>query len=324
MFLLPAFFGYPVTLASYTKGKGKVTCRYEGYGPCHNTNEVIEKIAYDSELDLENPTGSVFCSHGAGFTVSWDEVDKYMHLPYRTEKKESYELLNETRINAASKKYKGTYEEDKELEEIFRRTFGDIKRKRSSSSSFGYEKEMKDKVRNLEIEEKKKRKKTVSNREEFLLVDGYNIIFAWEELNELAKSDLSSARDKLMDLLSNYQGFKKCNLILVFDAYKVKGNPGEVSKYHNIDVVYTKEAETADMYIEKTAHKLSRDNHVRVATSDGLEQMIIIGQGALRLSARDLKNELESTNRQMREEYIKESPDKNYINMENVIKKIKE
>lgn len=319
-----AFFGYPVTLASYTKGKGKVTCRYEGYGPCHNTNEVIEKIAYDSELDLENPTGSVFCSHGAGFTVSWDEVDKYMHLPYRTEKKESYELLNETRINAASKKYKGTYEEDKELEEIFRRTFGDIKRKRSSSSSFGYEKEMKDKVRNLEIEEKKKRKKTVSNREEFLLVDGYNIIFAWEELNELAKSDLSSARDKLMDLLSNYQGFKKCNLILVFDAYKVKGNPGEVSKYHNIDVVYTKEAETADMYIEKTAHKLSRDNHVRVATSDGLEQMIIIGQGALRLSARDLKNELESTNRQMREEYIKESPDKNYINMENVIKKIKE
>ncbi len=177
---------------------------------------------------MENPTGSVFCSHGAGFTVSWDEVDKYMHLPYRTEKKESYELLNETRINAASKKYKGTYEEDKELEEIFRRTFGDIKRKRSSSSSFGYEKEMKDKVRNLEIEEKKKRKKTVSNREEFLLVDGYNIIFAWEELNELAKSDLSSARDKLMDLLSNYQGFKKCNLILVFDAYKVKGNPGNI------------------------------------------------------------------------------------------------
>lgn len=315
-----AFSGYPVTIASYTKGKGKVTCRFGGYGPCHNESEVISDIQYDSEHDLENPTGSVFCSHGAGFNVPWEDVEKHMHLPYRTEKKESYELLNEARRNASAKKYSGTYAEDKELEEIFKRTFGEIKRKRSARSSFtmNFDEKIKNQNRDYELEERKKRHKPHVKKDEFLLVDGYNIIFAWEELSRLAKAELSSARDALMDMLSNYQGFKKCNVILVFDAYKVKGNPGEVTKYNDIDIVYTKEAETADMYIEKTAHKLSKDNYVRVATSDGLEQMIIIGQGAIRLSADDLKRELEITNEQIREQYLDKKEEKNYINVEGI------
>lgn len=299
-----AFSGYPLTLSSYTRGKGRVTCRFDGYDKCHNQEEVIDSIGYDSELDINNPTGSVFCSHGAGFNVPWDEVEKYMHLPMQKQKTQQYELMNETRKAAASNKYTGTYEQDKELEEIFRRTFGEIKRKRSASSSFGYEKELKDKNRDLELENSKKEKHAAKphiKKEEFLLVDGYNIIFSWQELKELAKIDLTAARDSLIDKLSNYQGYKNCNLILVFDAYKVKGNKGEVVKYNNIDVVYTKEAETADMYIEKTAHKLGKDNYVRVATSDGLEQMIIIGQGAIRMSAKDLENELEEINRQIRE-----------------------
>jgi len=318
-----AFFGYSITLSSYTKGRGRVACRFDGYRECHNAQEVIEKAGYDSDTDLANPTGSVFCSHGAGFYVPWDEVEKYMHIPKRKEKPGQYELLNQVRKNSVGKKYTGTYEQDKELEEIFRRTFGEIKRKRSASSSFGYEKELKDANRNLQIEEQKKQKHTAakksSKKDEFLLVDGYNIIFAWDDLNELAKIDLSAARYALMDKLSNYQGYKKCNLILVFDAYKVKGNPGEITKYHNIDVVYTKEAETADMYIEKTAHTLSKDNYVRVATSDGLEQMIIIGQGAVRLSAADLRIELDETNVQIREGYIEKSSDKNYIDVEGII-----
>ncbi len=314
-----AFFGYAVTVASYTKGRGRVSCRFDGYGPCHNCKEVIEKIAYESERDTANPTGSVFCSHGAGFNVSWEDVEKYMHLPFRTEKKTGYEIKNGNLKNIEKKEYKGTYEEDRELEEIFRRTFGEIKRKRSASSSFGYERELTNKNRNLEIEERKTRKKSKVFKDEFLLVDGYNIIFAWEELKEIAQSDLTAARDKLMDMLSNYQGFKKCRLILVFDAYKVKGNPGQKTTYNNIDVVYTKEAETADMYIEKCTHQLSKDNYVRVATSDGLEQMIIIGQGAVRLSANDLKNELNETNRHLREQYIKESNDRNYMNLEGIV-----
>lgn len=299
-----SFFGYPITVSSYTGGKGRVTYRFDGYRECHNADQVIDEINYDSESDLDNPTGSVFCSHGAGFNVAWDEVEKYMHIPKRKIKTEQYEVLNESRKAAASKKYASAYEQDKELEDIFVRTFGEIKRKRSTSSGFGYEKELKDKNRDIEIEQQKKQKhsaKQISKREEFLLVDGYNIIFSWKELNELSKIDLSAARDALIDKLCNYQGYKKCNLILVFDAYKVKGNKGEIVKYNNIDVVYTKEAETADMYIEKTAHKLGRDNYVRVATSDGLEQMIIIGQGAVRMSARELENEIEETNKSIRE-----------------------
>lgn len=300
-----AFLGYPVTLSAYSKGRGKVTCRFDGYGKCHNEEEVIEEKGYDSENDISNPTGSVFCSHGAGFTVPWNEVEKYMHLPKRKNKTEQYEILNQVRKAAENKKYTGTYEQDKELEEIFKRTFGDIKRKRSASSSFGYEKQLKDMNRNIEIEKQKREKHTTvkkpSKKEEFLLVDGYNIIFAWEELRELSEVDMAAARDKLMDMLSNYQGFKKCNLILVFDAYKIKGNTGTVTKFHDIDVVYTKEAETADMYIEKTSHKLSRDNYVKVATSDGLEQMIIIGQGAVRMTAKELKNELDTTNAEIQQ-----------------------
>lgn len=305
---------YQKEVVSYTHGTGKLFCSLKGYAPCKNQDEVVQNIGYDPEADLENPTGSVFCAHGAGFVVPWDQVEAYMHLQSGVdmdeldseswyEDVESAQNLGTAVDNAnisgnisgknGKFSYSGSYEEEEELQAIFERTFGPMKRDRTA------------------FQKKTVHSSTPATRyragkprqEEYLLVDGYNIIFSWEELNELAKKNIHAACDKLMDILSNYQGYRKCTLILVFDAYKVEGHVEEIITYHNIYVVYTKEAETADQYIEKTVHRIGRQYQVTVATSDGLEQVIIMGQGAHRISAQGLKKEIEDTEKTAREEW---------------------
>ena len=305
---------YQKEVVSYTHGTGKLFCSLKGYAPCKNQDEVVQNIGYDPEADLENPTGSVFCAHGAGFVVPWDQVEAYMHLQSGVdmdeldseswyEDVESAQNLGTAVDNAnisgnisgknGKFSYSGSYEEEEELQAIFERTFGPMKRDRTA------------------FQKKTVHSSTPATRyragkprqEEYLLVDGYNIIFSWEELNELAKENIHAACDKLMDILSNYQGYRKCTLILVFDAYKVEGHVEEIIPYHNIYVVYTKEAETADQYIEKTVHRIGRQYQVTVATSDGLEQVIIMGQGAHRISAQGLKKEIEDTEKTAREEW---------------------
>lgn len=275
---------YQMEVLAYTKGHGRLFCTLKGYEPCHNTEEVIAAAGYDSEADLENPTGSVFCSHGAGFNVSWDKVEEYMHTESREKAKQPVSVKTS---------YAPPLIDENELQAIFERTYGPIKRDRSQ-----FKKQVRQEV---SVPKKTARKNT---EKEYLLVDGYNIIFAWEDLKELSKINIEGARNKLMDILCNYQGYKKCTLILVFDAYKVPGNPGEVGKYHNIHVVYTKEAETADQYIEKTVHELGRQYQVTVATSDALEQMIILGQGAGRISAKGLLEEIMAVEHEIREEHL--------------------
>lgn len=305
---------YQKEVVSYTHGTGKLFCSLKGYAPCKNQDEVVQNIGYDPEADLENPTGSVFCAHGAGFVVPWDQVEAYMHLQSGVDMDEldseswyedvesaqnSGTVVDNANIsrNISGKNgkfsYSGSYEEEEELQAIFERTFGPMKRDRTA------------------FQKKTVHSSTPATRyragkprqEEYLLVDGYNIIFSWEELNELAKENIHAACDKLMDILSNYQGYRKCTLILVFDAYKVEGHVEEIITYHNIYVVYTKEAETADQYIEKTVHRIGRQYQVTVATSDGLEQVIIMGQGAHRISAQGLKKEIEDTEKTAREEW---------------------
>ena len=273
---------YQKEVLSYTGGKGRLFCSLKGYEPCREQEKIVENIGYDSERDLENPTGSVFCAHGAGFVVPWDQVEEYMHLEGMEESSQEDTETVLSYVPPASA-IRGSYEEEKELQEIFERTFGPVKRDRLAPG--------KRVTRTSEVPVRRTYVK--KKEEEYLLVDGYNIIFAWEDLRELAAENIHAAQDKLMDILSNYQGIKKCTLILVFDAYKVEGHREEILPYHNIFVVYTKEAETADQYIEKTVHKLGREHSVTVATSDGLEQMIILGQGAVRLSAKGLRQEIE-------------------------------
>lgn len=284
---------------AYTKGRGRITFTLKGYEPCHNAEEVIEQIGYDSERDIDNPTGSVFCAHGAGFLVKWDEVPEYMHIKEDFLSEGSDEISEEEQTiteNAhfGNSSYSSGYGDDPELLAIMEREFGSKQKERDRYS--GYRKQT--------VSAPMPRKTVIKDTEpkkEYLLVDGYNVIFAWEELNELAKASIDAARNKLMDILSNYQGFTGCTLILVFDAYKVKGSQGEVQKYHNIYVVYTKEAETANQYIEKTTHEIGRKYKVTVATSDALEQVIVMGQGAYRISARDFYEEVERTEKQIRE-----------------------
>lgn len=284
---------YQTEVAAYTRGQGRMSCLLKGYEPCHNEAQVIEMTDYDPERDLDNPTGSVFCAHGAGFVVNWDQVEDYMHLENRLVSVEPEAEKEEPVFMDKRNHSYGSWQDEKELEEIFTRTYGPVKRENGGSvkhtvSAPSYSQPGR-------IREKKEQK-------EYLLVDGYNIIFAWDELKELAQTNIDGARTRLMDILSNYQGYKKCTLILVFDAYKVEGNPGEVLKYHNIHVVYTKEAETADQYIEKTVHEIGRKYHVTVATSDNLEQVIILGQGGHRLSAQNLREEIEMAASEIREE----------------------
>lgn len=312
--------GYQTELISYTKGKGRMTCSVSSYQPCHNAEEVIEARGYDPEGDLENPTGSVFCAHGAGFVVDWDLVPEYAHLDtsgvigqkknddYQDIVENEYEPRTDVPAGPTSRYDRSnlTITND-ELEEIFTRTYGPIKREKS-----GWKKSRR--VDYSESRELTAPAKKQEVRDEYLLVDGYNIIFSWEELNELAKVNVESARTKLMDILSNYQGYKKMNLILVFDAYRVEGGQGSVQKYHNIYVVYTKEAETADQYIEKTVHAIGRKYNVTVATSDALEQVIILGQGGRRMSAHDLEEEIAAMRREIREQYTeKRAEGKNYL-----------
>ena len=279
---------YPMEVVSYTRGRGHLSLTLDGYRPCHNAQEVIAAIGYESEHDLDNPADSVFCAHGAGFVVPWDQVRSHMHVDSgwgKSTRPEQEAAVPQRRAMA----YRATLEEDAELLKIFERTYGPIKR---------------DPLAAFRPVQKRERPDFAAEQweiaPEYLLVDGYNIIFAWDELNALSKESLDAARHKLMDILCNYQGFQKCVLILVFDAYRVPGSPGSIEQYHNIHVVYTKEAETADMFIERVTHEIGRNRRVRVATSDGMEQIIILGHGALRVSARMFHEEVQNVEKQIR------------------------
>lgn len=287
---------YQKQVISYTSGRGRLFCTLKGYAPCQNQEEIAAAIGYDSERDLENPTGSVFCAHGAGFVVPWDKVEDYMHVESSLEWEEEQDQEENPAYRPPASAYRGSYEDDKELQAIFERTFGPVKREKFSM----HKRVVHSSPASSDTSKYSMKKKS---QEEYLLVDGYNIIFAWEDLRRLAEANIHAARDKLMDILSNYQGYKKCTLILVFDAYKLEGHAEEIFDYHNIHVVYTKEAETADQYIEKTVHKIGRQYQVTVATSDRLEQVIILGQGASRISAQGLKEEIAEANSQLREEW---------------------
>ncbi len=298
--------GYQTEVMSYSRGYGRLFCTLKGYEPCHNAETVIREKEYNPEADTDNPTGSVFCTHGAGFVVEWDQVGNYIHIDNgikMTAAEEEAEMQSSVLMPPKS----GSRSEDKELEEIFNRTYGESWQKRPNW------KEHKREIVAFDKDDSKYRGRERKSQEEYLLVDGYNIIFAWEELKELAQVNLAAARDKLADILCNYQGYKNNTVILVFDAYRVEGSLGEKSTYLNIHIVYTREAETADMYIEKVAHEIGRKYQVTVATSDALEQMIIWGQGASRLSAAGLREEIEQTNIQIRNEYQEKQQGRNYL-----------
>ena len=275
-------------VTAYTRGRGQLSCTLRGYEPCANQEETAARFCYDPERDVDNPPDSVFCSHGAGVTVKWYEVREHMHVDSGLRLGEKTPVPEPSAPSGGERIYRGgSLEQDKELLAVFERTYGKVER----MDAFQPQK----KPARTSLDEGKYTIRSQYSGPEYLLVDGYNIIFAWEELKALAQVDVSAARGALEDILSNYQGFRKCVVILVFDAYKVKGNPGSVEKKNNIYVVYTKEAETADAYIEKATYDLGKDHRVRVATSDGLEQLIILGHGALRLSARSFKAEVEQT-----------------------------
>ena len=285
---------YAREVAVYTRGQGRLSCVPAGYFPCAEAEAVIEAMGYDPERDVENTADSVFCSHGAGVVIPWREVAQHAQVdsgwrPQGTEP-EPKEAAPQRRPVST---YAGTAAQDKELQAIFERTYGAVKRE-----SFLPPKAPKRPVAD-HSEEKRRELKQAFSGEDYLLVDGYNIIFAWDELKKLAAEHLDAARKKLCDLLCNYQGYRKCRVILVFDAYKVKGGLGSVEKYHNITIVYTKEAETADAYIERATYEIGRQHRVRVATSDGPEQIIILGHGALRLSASALHEELMEVQKQI-------------------------
>lgn len=339
---------YQQDVTAYTRGQGKLSCTLQGYEPCHNEDEVLVASTYDPELDLANPASSVFCAHGAGYIVDWYDVYDMMHVKedpgfalagmedvLRNITSEPTEADEDNRKRMARERQDAgvpVYDE-KELEDIFVRTYGSNSRENAAYNKAGFNRYNKG-VSEADWYVKKAaghgKSKTVGaqtlsagsktadtgiarpgayrkqkGEKEYLLVDGYNVIFAWDDLKALAAVNIDSARDKLIDIMSNYQGYVGCELILVFDAYKVKQNPGSITKHGNIHVVYTKEAETADMYIEKTTHELGRKYKVTVASSDGLEQLIIMGQGALRMSSRGLREEVERVNQILRNDYLK-------------------
>ena len=271
---------YPQTVTAYTKGLGRFSCSLSGYAPCKNQDRIVAELAYDPEADLENSPDSVFCAHGAGFTVKWSDVPRYMNLPSvlaRPKEAEEPELRN------LAAEYCSMVATDKELLQIFERTYGPIRR--DTNTAF--------QPARHELKDKTYKTKPQPQGPEYVLVDGYNIIFAWEDLKKLAQTDLDLARTRLIEILRNYQGFRQHPVIVVFDAYKVKNNPGSIEHFGDLSVVYTKEAETADMYIERVTHELGKKHKVRVATSDGLEQVIILGHGALRVSAENFRREVE-------------------------------
>ena len=278
---------YPQEVTTYTRGLGRFSCQLKGYAPCKNQDKIVEEIGYDPTADLDNSPDSVFCEHGAGVIVKWNDVPKQMHLestlsptPRKTEEQDWTER---------AARYCARMATDQELMDIFERTYGPIKKDKRKA------------LRPTERSLKGFKAKPLLEGPTYLLVDGYNIIFAWDELKEVAKDSLDMARNKLINMLSSYQGFINSPVIVVFDAYRVKGNPGSVEHYGDLSVVYTKEAETADAYIEKVTHDLAKHHRVRVATSDGLEQIIILGAGALRISARSFHDEVMQVEKAIRE-----------------------
>ena len=339
---------YQQDVTAYTRGQGKLSCTLQGYEPCHNEDEVLAASTYDPELDMANPASSVFCAHGAGYIVDWYDVYDMMHVKedpgfalagmedvLRNITSEPTEADEDNRKRMARERQDAgvpVYDE-KELEDIFVRTYGSNSRENAAYNKAGFNRYNKGvseadwyvkkaaghgKSKTAGAQTLSAGSKTADTgiarpgayrkqkgEKEYLLVDGYNVIFAWDDLKALAAVNIDSARDKLIDIMSNYQGYVGCELILVFDAYKVKQNPGSITKHGNIHVVYTKEAETADMYIEKTTHELGRKYKVTVASSDGLEQLIIMGQGALRMSSRGLREEVERVNQILRNDYLK-------------------
>lgn len=284
---------------AYTKGCGRLECQMKGYEPCHNPEEVIEQIAYDADRDLENPCGSVFCSHGAGVTIDWSEVEEHMHLEmvYREEDTSWKEEVQE--VKAIRREVSRSIGCD-EIDAILNRTYGANKK---SNDYVAYQGWNRGKSRG-KTEAVTKVYKGTPKKEAYLLVDGYNIIYAWKELKDLAAISLDGARGKLQDILCDYQAMKGCQLMVVFDAYRLQGHPVEVLDYHNIRVVFTKEAETADQYIEKFAVRHAKEYSITVATSDGLEQVIIRGQGCALLSAKDLQEEIERSKVSFKEQYM--------------------
>ncbi|KJS82355.1 translation factor GTPase family protein [Desulfosporosinus sp. BICA1-9] len=294
---------YQKELVAYTKGLGRLFCSLKGYEPCHNGSEVIESIGYDSERDLENPTGSVFCAHGVGFLVDWDAIKEYMHVESYLQKKD--DLPGETAPNAS-------YTEERwisleEIDQIINNTFYANQGKKSAWKK-------RKTARDSYYEPVTYVSREKESKEEYLLVDGYNIIHAWPELKELVDDNMDSARMKLLDTLSNFQGIRRCQIIAVFDAYRVQGHFEEVIDYHNIHMVYTKEAQTADQYIEKFAHDNQKKYSITVATSDGLQQLIIRGAGCALLSARELKVEIDGANERLKQEYQEiQGLDRNYL-----------
>lgn len=300
--------GYQKDVISYTKGKGQLTCTVKGYDVCHNPEEVIEKVGYECERDVKNPSGSVFCAHGAGFVVPWDEVPDYMHLPSVMEKQKTLseeEIMEHARGRIPGRKQKdemtiGTDEIDAILQKTF---YANQKSVCLPHKGISGKKTKRENIAAEVFEYRPQEKKP-----EYLLVDGYNIIFAWEELKALAERNLDGARGRLLDILCNYQGARGCELIAVFDAYRLEGHPEETLDYHNIHVVYTREAETADRYIERFAHENARKYRISVATSDGLEQIIIRGEGCMLISARELEEEVRRAGQQILEAYENHSP----------------
>lgn len=270
---------YSLEVVSYTKGHGNLFCTLCGYEPCHNQKQVIEQIGYDASRDVNNTADSVFCRHGTGVTVKWDEADEWMHLesgwPFENAAAVAGEALAQDgkAAGGSASVYRGTKEEDEELARIFERTYGKPKQRTVIPKREIFPKSEKVVIKPAKV------------LEEYLLVDGYNIIFSWKQLKALAEVNMDSARQALIEILANYQGYKKCHVIVVFDAYRVKGGERRHEKQGNVDVIFTAEAETADMYIERTAHEKSKEYLVRVATSDRLEQMIIVGSGAFKISA---------------------------------------
>lgn len=291
-------YDYSRDVMQYTHGKGKLMCALKGYEPCHNADEVIADIGYDCDADTDNPCDSVFCSHGAGYNVKWNKIKSHMHLPsaLSTPKSDYVQSISKTEFSKCKDK-DNLFALDKELMQIFEQTYGPIKNRSANQNHFTF---------TQKAESKNENKKYKSSRParydgtEYLLVDGYNVIFAWDSFKELSKDNIEGARNMLINILCNYQGYKKCEVILVFDAYKVKGSSREVEKVNNINIVYTKEAETADMYIEKVSHKLAKNNKVRVVTSDALEQLIILGNGALRVSSREFLYEIQQAEEDIR------------------------
>ncbi len=302
---------YQKEVWSYTRGRGRLSLRLKGYLPCHDQEGTVESLSYDSERDVDNPSGSVFCAHGAGYVVPWDKVGEYAHIKEKTEYITGIKEPVSPPVHAGRPRKTDNAADGAEFKAIYEREFGKARIKREmqrqqsrrsirfeENHSEGYPETGSGKKtpgagKSPEDVREKRNGRNRSEEKSYLLVDGYNIIFAWDELKQLARADLGAARLKLMDILSNYQGFIGDTLILVFDAYKVEGSRGEILKYHNIHVVFTKEKETADQYIEKTTHEIAGKHQVTVATSDVMEQVIVMGQGAARISADDFYKEIE-------------------------------